>query len=106
MPKQTRTATSYAGVYFVEGQAIGSNKIEKIYYIRYRRDGKIVEEKAGRQFQDAMTPARAAGIRSARIEGKQETNTEKRKAEASAKQIEQSEKTRLLPQSGRPQEAP
>lgn len=93
MPKQKRTATNYAGVYFVEGAAIGSNKIEKIYYIRYRREGKIIEEKAGRQFQDDMTPARAAGIRSSRIEGKQETNTEKRQAEAAVKQVEQNKWT-------------
>ena len=89
MPKQKRTATNYAGVYYVEGAAIGSNKIEKIYYIRYRRGGKIVEEKAGRQYQDDMTPARAAGLRSKKIEGKQESNEEKRQATAAIEQAEQ-----------------
>lgn len=88
MPKQNRTATNYPGVYFVEGKAIGDNRIEKIYYIRYRRDGKIIEEKAGRQYQDDMTPARASGMRSSRIEGKQKTNTEKRQAQEAEKQAE------------------
>jgi integrase len=37
-----------------------------------------VEEKAGRQYQDAMTAAKASGVRAARIEGKQASNTEKR----------------------------
>jgi len=93
MPRQTRTATSYPGVYFVEAPAVGSNKIEKIYYIRYRREGKVVEEKAGRQYQDDMTPARAAGVRSSRIEGKQESNTQKRQAEMAVKQAEQNKWT-------------
>ncbi len=88
MPKQKRFATSYPGVYFVEGAAIGSKKIEKIYYIRYRRDGKVIEEKAGRQYQDDMTPARASAIRSSRIEGKQESNTVKRQALELVKQAE------------------
>ena len=69
MPAQKRYKTKYAGVYFINGKAIGSNKVEKIYYIMYRKDGKQVHEKAGRQYQDDMTPSRAAGIRSERIEG-------------------------------------
>ena len=89
MPKQRRFPTKYAGVYYVEGAAIGSNKIENIYYIRYRRGGKIVEEKAGRQYQDDMSPARASGIRAKRIEGEQGTNTEKRQAEIAVQQAGQ-----------------
>jgi hypothetical protein len=56
------------------GTSIGTGKPERIYYITYRRDGKRVEEKAGRQFQDAMTPAKASGIRAERIEGKSLSN--------------------------------
>ena len=52
-----------------------------------RRDGKMVEEKAGRQFQDDMTPARASGIRSKRIEGEQPTNEEKRETEEAIKNV-------------------
>jgi len=79
MPRQERHKTNYPGVYFILGNAIGSNKQEKIYYIQYRKNGKLIEEKAGRQFQDDMTPARAAGIRSNRIEGAP-TNKERREA--------------------------
>jgi len=50
------------------GTSIGTGKPERIYYITSRRDGKRVEEKAGRQFQDAMTPAKASRIRAERIE--------------------------------------
>ena len=43
---------------------------ERVYYIRYRRDGREFEEKVGRQFQDSMTPGRAVMIRSECIAGK------------------------------------
>ena len=67
--------------YYVEGKAVGRSSKEKIFYIRYKRNGKSVEEKAGRQFVDDMTPARAAGIRSQKIDGKQASNREKREDE-------------------------
>jgi len=85
MPSQKRYKTKYAGVYYIKGKAVGSNKVEKIYYIMYRKDGKQVHEKAGRQFQDDMTPSRAAGLRSERIEGKQLSNKEKREIEKAEK---------------------
>ena len=81
MPARKRIKTNYPGVYYVESKAIGSSKIEKIYYIMYRRDGKLIEEKAGRQYQDDMTPARASKIRTNRIEGKQLPNTAQREKE-------------------------
>ncbi len=79
MAKQKRVKTKYAGVYFVIGQS-AQGKTEKIYYIRYRKNGKTIEEKAGRQFQDDMTPARASGVRARRIEGEL-SNAEQREAE-------------------------
>jgi integrase len=79
MPKQERFKTKYPGVYFIEG--LGANgKPERIYYLQYRRGGRLVEEKAGRQFQDDMTPARAAQIRSRRIQGGEPTNQQRREA--------------------------
>lgn len=42
---------------------------EKIFYIKYRRNGRAIEEKAGRQFEDGMTPAKAAALRVQRIRG-------------------------------------
>jgi integrase len=88
MPAQKRYKTKYPGVYYIQGKAVGAKKTEKIYYIAFRKNGKLIEEKAGRQFQDDMTPARAAGIRSQKIEGALPTNKEKRAAEEAAKQAE------------------
>ena len=71
-----RIKTKYPGVYYIMSPT--GAKQEKIYYILYRKNGKLIEEKAGRQFQDDMTPARAAGKRARRVEGKEPTNNEKR----------------------------
>lgn len=77
MPAFKRYKTKYPGVFYIEGLSI-SGKPERIFYIRYRKDGKMVEEKAGRQFQDDMTPAKAAGIRANRVERKELSNAEQR----------------------------
>ena len=77
-----RIKTDYPGVYYRESQRIGGRGVERIYYITYKRDGKMVEEKVGRQFADDMTPARAATIRGNIIEGNRETRKEKREREA------------------------
>ena len=81
MPVQKRHKTKYLGVYYIIGSARGPNKKERIYYIVYRKAGKLIEEKAGRQFQDDMTPARAAQIRTMRVCGNQLSNKERREAE-------------------------
>jgi len=85
MPKQTRFKTKYPGVYFIEGTG-ANGKPERIYYIVFRRNGKLIEEKAGRQFVDDMTPARAAGIRTLKAQGDQPTNEERREAEREVKE--------------------
>jgi len=85
MPKQQRFKTKYPGVYFIEGTGT-DGKPERVYYIVYRRKGKLVEEKAGRQFQDDMTPARAAGVRTLKVRGDQPTNEERREAEREIKE--------------------
>jgi integrase len=87
MPAQERYRTKYPGVYYIKGKAIGSNKQERIYYIMYRKDGKQIHEKAGRQFQDDMTPARAAQIRTNRIQGDL-SNKERREAVRKQKEAE------------------
>jgi integrase len=86
MPKQKRFKTKYPGVYYIEGMATDA-KPERIYYIVYRKNGKLIEEKAGRQYANDMTPARAAGIRTLRIQG-DATNEERREAERAAKEAE------------------
>jgi hypothetical protein len=89
MPAQKRFKTKYPGVYYIHGKAVGTGKKERIYYIAYRKDGKLKDEKAGRQFQDDMTPARAAQVRTNRIQGKELSNKERREAERAAKEAEE-----------------
>ena len=76
-----RQKTAYAGVYYREVRRIGGPGTEKIYYAVFKRDGKTVETKIGRQYVDDMTPARAARIRAELIEGRRETRKEKRDRE-------------------------
>ena len=77
MPAQERFKTQYPGVIFIEGTSLYNGKPERIYNIRYRKNGKQIEEKAGRQ-SEGMTPARASIIRAESMAGKRQTNAEKR----------------------------
>lgn len=92
MPANKRFKTKYPGVHYIIGTSI-EGKPEKIYYIRYRRNGKAYDEKAGRQYQDDMTPARVNTIRSNRIKGIELSNKARREAEAAAKKAEASKWT-------------
>ncbi len=87
MPAKQRHKTRYPGVYWIEGKG-ANGKTERIYYIMYRKEGKLVEEKAGRQFQDDMTPARAARLRAQRMEGKDLSNKARRELERKRKEAE------------------
>ena len=84
MPAKKRIKTAYPGVYYI----MADGNRERIYYIRYRKDGKIIEEKAGRQFVDNMTPAKANYIRSKRIQGDQLPNRQQREAAKAREQAE------------------
>jgi integrase len=86
MPRQERLRTRYPGVYYVEGTG-GDGKPERIYYIFYRKNGRQVEEKAGRQFKDDMTAVKASHIRTQRLHGKAPTNQERREAQNSAQDV-------------------
>ena len=88
-----RQKTSYPGVFFREAERIGKKGSEKVFYIVFKKNGKTIEEKAGRQYVDDMTPARAAGIRSDRIEGKRLSRKEFKDLEKSAKEDEASKWT-------------
>lgn len=90
MPTMKRHKTKYPGVYFIDGLAISTNKPERIYYILYRKEGRLIEEKAGRQFQDDMTPAKAAQIRTKRIQKEQLSNKEQRAVIQAEKESENS----------------
>ena len=72
MPKQNRQITRYNGVYFVD-LANG----DQTYFMRYKKDGKLTEEKAGRKRQ-GWTAAKANRLRTERLAGKSESNAEKR----------------------------
>ncbi|KAB2891159.1 MAG: site-specific integrase [Desulfobulbaceae bacterium] len=74
----TRHKTSYPGVFFRIRQRIGGTGTEKVYYAVFKRDGKVVETQVGRQYRDAMTPAKASTLRGQMIEGKEKTGAEKR----------------------------
>lgn len=93
MLKRKRINTEYPGVYYFVSTAIGSNKPEKVYYIMYRKKGVLINEKAGRQYQDDMTPARASHLRARRIEGKELANKERRLAKKASKIAEQNKWT-------------
>lgn len=88
MPTKARFKTKYPGVYYIEGKAPTNGSPERIYYIMYRKDGKLIEEKAGRQYQDHMSQARAAQIRTQRIIGKQLSNKAQRGAIRAKKKAE------------------
>jgi integrase len=88
MPTLKRMKTNYPGVFFIEGTSLATGKPEKIFYIRYRKAGKMIEEKAGRQFQDDMTPARAAMLRAERVQGKKPSRQEAREQREAAKKAE------------------
>ena len=92
MPIQERCKTKYPGVYYIIGK-FEREKHERIYYIYYRKNGRVVTEKAGRQYKDDMTAARAAHMRSLRISGKEPTNKELRQARKDAKEAEASKWT-------------
>lgn len=83
-----RIKTSYPGIFFRESKRIGGKGSEKVYYVVYKKDGKVYEEKAGRQYADDMTPARAAHIRSELVEGKRPTRKEKRQQDQAVKEAE------------------
>ncbi len=88
MPAKDRFKTKYPGVYYIKSSTGRNGKPERVYYIMYRRDGKLIEEKAGRQHADDMTPARAAGVRTLRMQGKELSNKERREAEKAAEEVE------------------
>jgi integrase len=88
MPSLKRIKTNYPGVFFIEGTSPATGKPERIFYIRYRKAGKMIEEKAGRAIEDDMNPARAARIRGERISGKQDTRQEMRDKAKALKEAE------------------
>jgi len=88
MKTYQRYPTNYKGVFYRIGERIGGKGDEKIFYIVFKKDGKVYEEKAGRQYSDDMTAAKASRIRAGRIEGRQQSRKEVREQAQAAKQAE------------------
>ena len=82
-----RNATKYPGIFYREAQRVGGRGTEKVYYVVFKKNGKLIEEKVGRQFVDDMTPAKAANIRGELIEGNRLTRKEVQEQEKSKKNI-------------------
>ncbi len=80
--------TRYPGVFYRETERIGMKGTEKVFYIVFKKEGKVFEEKVGRQFVDNMTEAKAASIRAERIEGKRASRKEIREAQEATRQAE------------------
>lgn len=98
MASLTRHQTDKVGVFYIlgkqraksktsSGEAVPTEKTDKIYYIMYRLDGKKVEEKVGRE-SERMTVAKAAKIREQRINGVTLPNTERRRQRLEKAQAE------------------
>ncbi|MBI4768388.1 MAG: site-specific integrase [Deltaproteobacteria bacterium] len=83
-----RIKTVYPGVFFREAERIGGRGTERVYYIVFKKEGKVSEEKVGRQFADDMTPAKAARIRAERIENKRKSRKELREEEKARKEAD------------------
>ncbi len=82
-----RIKTKYPGVFYRDAKRIGGKGIEKVYYVVFKKNGKSIEAKAGRQYADDMTPARAAGIRADLIEGRRLTRKEERVADEAKSEV-------------------
>ncbi len=85
-----RFKTDKPGIFYREAIRIGGKGVEKVYYAVYKKNGKIIETKIGRQYADGMTPAKAAVERAGIIEGRIITRKEKRQAEEAIKKAEES----------------
>jgi integrase len=83
-----RIKTKYPGVFFIKTKDPQTKKPTKAFYIRYRKNGKAVEEKAG-YANRGMTAARANTLRSQKIEGNLDTNAEQRAKVQAKKKAEE-----------------
>lgn len=74
-----RHKTEYPGIFYrLANRRAKPGKQQKSFYIVFKTGGKVYEEKAGLQYDDAMTAAKAARIRAQRIEKKRPSPKERR----------------------------
>ena len=88
MKDYPRHKTDYKGVFYRVGERIGGKGSEKIFYIVFKKNGKVYEEKVGRQYADDMTPAKASRARAGRIEGRRKSRKDIREEAKAVKQAE------------------
>jgi len=81
VPRQFRNYTRHNGVYFVE-LANG----DQTFFIRYKKDRKLIEERAGRRSQ-GWTAAKANRLRTERLAGKTGSNADQRSREIAEKEL-------------------
>lgn len=95
MARQKRIAAEgFKGVFLVASVSPASGEPDHIIYIRYKRDGKLYEDKVGRTSEKApkpnhkkyWSPFLASLVRADKIRGKAPTNSESRAAEQAAKE--------------------
>lgn len=84
-----RIKSRYPGVFSRESKHPQTGKADERFYIRYRRDGKQVEEAVGWRSGE-WTAAKASNERSLRIEGKAQSNEDRRQEQRAAKLAEES----------------
>ncbi len=95
MQNTKRIKTKYRGVFYRMGTSVMAEP-ERVYYIRYRKDGRELEEKVGRRFQDSMTAEKAAMIRAECMEGKRPPRKEIRKLKGPNKQSKKTTRNKTL----------
>jgi integrase len=83
-----RQPTKYPGVVFRE-----TEQGERVFYVRFKRAGKVVEAKAGGSIRQQMTAAKAATYRAQLIAGQAATPQEQREQGRADKAAEQSKPT-------------
>ncbi|MBW1903074.1 MAG: PAS domain-containing protein [Deltaproteobacteria bacterium] len=93
-----RTKTKYPGVYYRNARRRGKAGTERVYYIVFKKGGRVFEEKVGRQYADAMTPAEAAEIRAQIVNSKRLSRQEIRKQERTEKESEEKLRRRKISQ--------
>jgi integrase len=81
-----RYKTKYPGVFYRLVDRLGGPDQERMYYVVFKKGGKMVEEKAGRQYAHRMTEGKAARIRAELIEGRRKGRKELRE-EAKVKDV-------------------
>ena len=79
-----RFKTEYPGVFYREAKRSGGKGVERVYFAVFKKNGKTIEAKVGRQFKDDMSPAKANNKRTALIEGREITPQAKRNAKEAA----------------------